>query len=98
VADARRRDEVEHAIHQTVPGAQDRDKAELLALEPWRHEGFEWRGGLDHLGFEVATDLVGEQQADLAQQGPELRSRGPDVAHERQFVLHQWMRDDSDVG
>ena len=32
-ADARRGDELEHAVEQAVAGAQDRDERELLALE-----------------------------------------------------------------
>ena len=68
MADARARHQVEHALHQPVAGAQDRDEAQLLALDgrrvivrQRRFDGFEGQR-------QVACHLVAQQQRNLAQQ------------------------------
>jgi hypothetical protein len=66
VADARRGDQLEHAVEQPVARAQDRDEDELLAQQDGRlHRG---QRRLDGPGGhrQIPRDLVGEQQRDLA--------------------------------
>ena len=46
---------------------------------------------------QVAGDLVGEEQADLAQELAEAGGRGVALAHERQLVLDQRVVDDRQV-
>ena len=81
MADAGRGHEIEHAFEKTLAGAQDRDDDQLLALEDRRlHLG---ERCLDRLGGhrQVAGDLIGEKEADLAQQLAEYGGRRVLVAH-----------------
>ena len=73
--DARRGDEVEHALEEAVAGAQDRGEDRFLAFEDRGiHFG---KRRVDLLGGElqVAGDLVGDQLGDLAKQLTEIGRR-----------------------
>ena len=96
-ADAGGGDELEDAVEEAVAGAQDRDEGELLALEDGGvHLGERGADGL-HRHRQVAGDLVGEEEADLAQELAEARGRGVVLAHERELVLDQRVVDDLQV-
>ena len=98
MADARGRNQIEHAVEQAVARAQDRDQAQFLRRQHGRLDRRERR--FDRLGFErqIACDLVREQRADLAQQAAEIRRRGFLAPHQGQLVLHQRVVDDYGLG
>ena len=98
MADARRGHQVQHAVENAVAGAQDGDEAELLAGELRRQHGLERRVGRDAGERQVAGDLVGEQQADLADEMAELRGGRVPVAQQGQLVLDQRMVDHGNGG
>ncbi len=97
VGDARRRDEIEHAFEQAVAGAQDRGEHRLLALKDRRIHGRQRRFDVERGERQVAGDLVGQEQRDLAQQLAEARGRRGLVAHQGELVLDQRVVDDGDT-
>jgi hypothetical protein len=97
VTDACRGQDLEHAVEDPVAGAQDRDHDRLLAVEHRRHHRRDRGLDLDQRGRQIATHLVREQHADLAQQVAERAGAGLLATHQRQLVLDQWMVDDVDA-
>ena len=94
VAHPRRGDELQHAVHDSLPRAHDRDEHQLLALEdrgPHLHER-----RLDRLlgELEIAHGLIAEEQSDLGKESAELRGAGFLAPHQSELVLDQRMVDD----
>ena len=83
MADPRRRQQVEHAVENAVAGPQNRDEADLLASKHRHPRRFERRFDLGLFECQVAGCLIGEEQADLAQQRAEFRGAGLAFAHQR---------------
>ena len=97
VPDTRRRDEVEHALQQAVPGPQDGHEGQSFARQERRLHGRQRRLDAAGLGGQVAGDFIAEQQGNLAQQLSELLAAGFPLPHQRQLVPYQRMIDDRDV-
>src|SRR5690349_21664672 len=76
VPDARRRQDLEHAVEDAVAGAEDRDQHDLLAVEHRRLDRRDRRLDLGHRRRQVAAHLVREQHADLAQEVAEVAGAG----------------------
>ncbi len=95
--DARRGDEVEHAVDEAEPGAQDRHEAQFLAGEDRRHHPRQRRLDLARRQRQIARRLVEDQRRDLAQERTELAGRDVPAANQAQLVLDQRVVDDDDV-
>ena len=89
VAYARAGHNTEHAFQNAVAGAQYGHKHQLLAVYDLGlhllQRGFDFNALHRH----VACDLVGQQHADLMEQGAKGVGRCVLAAHQRQLVLHQ---------
>ena len=90
-------DQLENTVEQTIARPQDRDERELLAYDHRRVHFAQ--GRLDALGGhrQLAGDLIGQKQADLAQKLTEGGGRGILLAHQGQLVLNQRVIDDGQM-
>ena len=94
--DRRLGQQFEHAFEQAVAGAQDRHQAGPRPDQRrCLHRG-QRRLDRSRRQLQVARHLIGQQNADLAQQPPEFGRLGLLAPHGRQLVLHQRVRDDVD--
>src|SRR5437870_5051425 len=77
--DPRGRQQVEHPVEDAVPGAQDRNQAQLFAGEQREGAAFERRLDVDSLERQLARRLIGQQQADLEQYAPAFAANDIDA-------------------
>ena len=97
MADAGRRDQVQHAAHHAETGTQDRHEADLVVGKHLRAAGRDGRLDFDFLQREIAGDLIRHQHGDLFEQLAEILVGRFFHPHPGQLVLDQRMIDDVDV-
>ena len=96
-ADARARDQRQHAVEHPEPRAQDRAHGDLLAGDARERLHLERRLDVDVLGREILRRLVGEEQRDLLDELAEVDGRRVLVPQVRQLVLDERVSDLGDA-
>jgi len=84
----------QHAVQETITGAQDRHQHQLLAVDHLARHGLQRRLDLDVLQRHVARDLVGHQGAQLIEQAAKTVGARVLLTHQRELVLNQGVGDD----
>ena len=88
-ADARARDQRQHAVEHADAGAQHRAHGDLLAGDARHARPLERRLDLDLLARQVLRRLVGQQERDLLDELAEVDGRRRLVAQVRELVLYE---------
>ena len=89
--------DIQHAVEDASPRAQDRRKDELLAVNHPAFHALERGFNLDLVRRHVARDFVGHERGELVEQTAKGACADGLLPHEREFVLHQRMIDQMNV-